>query len=140
MSVQSLTAEDPAFESSEAQTSTVPPSCPISQTERHVCRFVRQMAFEMFVLVSGETHRRDRRHAMNHIRQISIYVCHVGLSLPVPVVAQCFGRDRATIKSTCLLVEERRENPGFDDFVSMLERLAKTIFQIAKGQADVIIN
>ncbi len=140
MSVQSLIAGDPASASPTVQAGAVPPQCPISQTDRQVCRFVRQMAFEMFVLVSGETHRRDRRHAMNHIRQISIYVCHVGLSLPVPVVAQCFGRDRATIKSTCLLVEERRENPGFDDFVSTLERVARTMLQIAKGEADVSVN
>ncbi|WHA40469.1 DNA replication protein [Agrobacterium larrymoorei] len=137
MSVQPLSAEN-----SEA----APPLAVLSSlaspshSERLVCRFVRQMAFEMFVLVSGESHRRDRRHAMNHIRQISIYVCHVGLSLAVPVVAQCFGRDRSTIKATCLLVEERRENPGFDDFVSMLERLARSMFQIVKGEADVGVN
>lgn len=104
--------------------------------DRHVCRLVRELACEMFTLIGGQTERRNRRHAMNHIRQIAIYVCHVGLSMPVAIVAQCFGRDAATVRNTCLLIEERREAAGFDDFVAAIERVAASVFLLAKGEGD----
>ncbi|NTJ41651.1 hypothetical protein G6L28_03430 [Agrobacterium larrymoorei] len=95
----------------------------------------------MYCLIAQETPQgRNGRHAAKHIRQIAIYVCHVGLSLSITQVALCFGRDQATIRSCCLIVEERRENPGFDEFVTAIERLSKSIYGIMKEAGDDLQN
>ncbi|WP_234902456.1 hypothetical protein [Agrobacterium larrymoorei] len=113
----------------------------VSSLNRQICHIVRQCTLEMYCLIAQETPQgRNGRHAAKHIRQIAIYVCHVGLSLSITQVALCFGRDQATIRSCCLIVEERRENPGFDEFVTAIERLSKSIYGIMKEAGDDLQN
>lgn len=76
--------------------------------------------------------RRDRRRLAAHSRQIAMYVCHVALSISVDDIAASFGRERSTVAHACHLVEDRRDNPAFDDFVSAVERMVTSVF----GEAD----
>ncbi|UHS62820.1 hypothetical protein HRR99_03900 [Agrobacterium vaccinii] len=71
--------------------------------------------------------RRDRRHAMAHIRQIALYISHVALSLPMWQVAICFGREQSTASITCQNVEDRRDDAGFDEFVLAVEEAVKPL-------------
>ena len=104
---------------------------------RQVCWSVRQMTEEMLGL-SGDRirFRRDRRRALCHIRQVAMYVCHVALRIPQADVAHAFGRDRTTVRHACARVEDRRDDPVYDDFVAAVERVAIAVFEPAEGDFD----
>lgn len=98
-------------------------------SDRTVCRVVRQVVAEL-IMLSGDRvlARRDRRRMACHVRQISMYVCHVALSMPQQDIAAAFGRDRTTVGHACHVVEDRRDDPFFDDFVSAAERIVIAFF------------
>jgi hypothetical protein len=54
-------------------------------------------------------------------RQIAMYLAHVGFGMSLSRVAVAFGRDRSTVAHACHLVEDRRDDPGFDNLVGALE-------------------
>ena len=102
-----------------------------------ICRLVRQLTGEMVQLIGDRlAARRDRRRSECHIRQIAIYVCHVQLGIPMSDIGVCFGRDRTTVGHACQVVEDRRDEPAFDEFVATLERLAGSIFSVMRGGRD----
>ncbi|OJT97560.1 hypothetical protein DEM27_02940 [Metarhizobium album] len=83
----------------------------------------------MLMLASDRVQmRRDRRRANCHVRQIAMYVCHVALGISLSDIGQAFGRDRTTVSHACGVVEDRRDDPAFDDFVSALERISTSVF------------
>lgn len=102
-----------------------------------ICRLIRQLTTEM-VQLTGERlgARRDRRCSECHVRQIAMYVCHVQLGIPMSDIGPCFGRDRTTVGHACQVVEDRRDEPAFDEFIASLERLAGSIFNLMKGVRD----
>jgi hypothetical protein len=99
-----------------------------------ICRIVGRMTEEMTMLVTERAlHRRDRRRTMWHVRQIAMYVCHVALQIPVTDVADAFGRNRSTVAYALRIVENRRDDKAYDDFVEAVERMARSVF--ASGEA-----
>ena len=62
---------------------------------------------------------RDVRNAF--ARQVAMYLASVGFGMSLGRVAQAFGRDRSTVRHACMVIEERRENPGFDQWMDALE-------------------
>ena len=61
-------------------------------------------------------------------RQIAMYMAHVALGVSLKHVAQIFGRDRATARHACRVIEDRREEPAFDERVRGIET-ALSIFR-----------
>lgn len=99
---------------------------------RIVCMVVRQLTAELLGVVGDRAEvRRARRRASCHVRQISMYVCHVALSMPYGEIAEAFGVDRTTVSHACHVVEDRRDDAGFDTFVSTVERLAEAVCMVA---------
>ena len=93
------------------------------------CRIVRQLVLEMTALASDRPlWRRDSRRSTCHVRQIAMYVCHVVLSLSLSDIGTAFGRDRTTVGHACNVVEDRRDDAGFDAFVSAIERVVLSVF------------
>jgi chromosomal replication initiation ATPase DnaA len=76
--------------------------------------------------------RRDRRRTLCHVRQIAMYVCHVALQIPILDIGVAFGRDRTTVSHACHVVEDRRDDPAYDEFVAAVERTVNSIF-LANG-------
>ncbi|MCY1664214.1 helix-turn-helix domain-containing protein [Rhizobium sp. SL86] len=100
---------------------------------KEVCRLVRQVVGEIISLTGDRTQtRRDRRRMLCHVRQIAMYVCHVSLSIPLTEIGQAFGRDRTTVGHACHVVEDRRDDAAFDDFITGIERIVSVIF--ARGE------
>ena len=62
---------------------------------------------------------RDIRTAF--ARQVAMYLASVGVGMSLGRVARAFGRDRSTVRHACMLMEERRENAGFDQWMDALE-------------------
>jgi len=52
-----------------------------------------------------------------------MYLSHVVLGQSLTAVGVAFGRDRTTVSYACALIEDMRDDPGFDDEVTRLERL-----------------
>lgn len=97
------------------------------------CRVVRQMVSELMLLLADRVMlRRDRRRYACHVRQISMYVCHVALGIPQAEIGQAFGRDRTTVGHACHVVEDRRDDAAFDDLVSALERMVSAVFGLSE--------
>lgn len=93
------------------------------------CRIIRHMTSEMFALICERAQiGRDSRRYLTHTRHIAMYVCHATLGLPIGIVAAGFGFDRTTVSYACQSVEQRRDDAGYDEFVSAVERVAVSIF------------
>lgn len=58
-------------------------------------------------------------------RQVSMYLTHVAFELSLSRVALAFGRDRSTVGYACHLVEDRRDDPTFDQWLAQLESLLR---------------
>lgn len=113
-----------------------PPEPPASLPLRTVCRIVRQMVAELVLLFGDRVMlRRDRRRISCHVRQIAMYVCHVALRIPMSDIGSAFGRDRTTVSHACHVVEDRRDEPAFDDFVSAVERIVTAVFGVSEVSA-----
>ena len=111
-------------------------SFPASLPIRAVCRIVTQMTCEMAGMLGDRVViRRDRRRLSAHVRQISMYVCHVALRVSLSDIADAVGRDRTTVGHACGVVEDRRDDPAFDEFVSAVERMATAVFDAGEGFA-----
>ena len=100
-----------------------------SRPERVICQSVRLMTAE-FIFMSGDRigMRRERRRIACHIRQIAMYVCHVALQMRMSTIGEGFGRDRSTVAHACAVVEDRRDDRDFDEFVGAMERVALLAF------------
>jgi hypothetical protein len=57
-----------------------------------------------------------------------MYLCHVVLSVPYQTIGRSFGRDRSTVVHACAVVEDRRDDPGYDLFVERCERCVNAVF------------
>ncbi|URK88225.1 transposase [Rhizobium sp. RCAM05350] len=114
----------------------VEPWGPVLPVAAHLrCRVVRQVTAEMVMLVGERVPlRRDRRRTSCHVRQISMYVCHVVLQISLTDIGYSFGRDRTTVSHACNVVEDRRDDPAFDDFVASLERVVTSVFGTPGGR------
>jgi len=113
-----------------------PPQLPASLPIRNVCRIVRQMVGELILLFGDRVMlRRDRRRQACHVRQIAMYVCHVALRIPMSDIGDALGRDRTTVSHACHVVEDRRDDPVFDDFVAVVERIVTAVFGVSEVAA-----
>jgi len=111
-----------------------PPS--VSLPIRTVCRIAQKITAEM-VMITGSRmlERRDRRRMLCHVRQISMYACHTALQLSQQDIACGFGRHRSTVAHACMIVEQRRDDAAFDDFVSAIERTVVSVFRFPEVSA-----
>ena len=107
------------------------PRLPASLPIRIACRLVRQMVAELICLLGERVSlRRDRRRFTCQVRQIAMYVCHVALGISMSDIGEALGRDRSTVSHACHVVEDRRDDLAFDDFISTVERLVTAIFSM----------
>lgn len=54
-------------------------------------------------------------------RQVAMYIASVGFGMSYARVAAALGRDRSTIQHACRIIEDRRDDPGFDRWIEALE-------------------
>ncbi|MDF1607301.1 helix-turn-helix domain-containing protein [Hoeflea sp. YIM 152468] len=106
----------------------------------HRCRVVWRLVRELFTaacdrdLPDGTARRRPHCH----MRQIAMYLSHVVLSVPYQTIARAFDRDRSTVSHACSVIEDRRDDPGYDRFVERCERCIIAVFApLGADHADV---
>lgn len=66
------------------------------------------------------------RRSTARARQLAMYLAHVVLGHSLTEIARAFGRDRTTVSHACGLIEDLRDDPGFDDEVSGYEQRLET--------------
>jgi len=94
------------------------------------CRAIQAIVDEMDALVAMQfegPRRQSRRMAIQR-RQIAMYVSHVVLCHSLTDIGLAFGRDRTTVSHACHVIEDRRDEPGFDRFIASVERVAMAVF------------
>lgn len=65
------------------------------------------------------------RATVAQARQTAMYLAHVTFSLPLMDVGRIFGRDRTTVSHACSLIEDRRDDAGFDHTLSLMEEIVR---------------
>ncbi len=94
---------------------------------RTACRIVLLITREMAQVAGDRVTLKERRRSVSHFRQIAMYVCHVTLQLSLSEIGAAFGRDRTTVAYSCRVIEDRRDDRAFDEFVASVERLAYSV-------------
>ncbi|TNB47089.1 hypothetical protein FF124_16000 [Martelella lutilitoris] len=94
---------------------------------RTACRIVLLITREMARVAGDRVTLKERRRSVSHFRQIAMYVCHVTLQLSLSEIGAAFGRDRTTVAYSCRVIEDRRDDRAFDEFVASVERLAYSV-------------
>jgi len=61
-------------------------------------------------------------------RQFAMYVGHVIFGLQLTQVGALLGRDRSTVAHGCAVVEDRRDEPGLNRVLSILEFILPTSY------------
>ncbi|MCY0146306.1 transposase [Hoeflea sp. G2-23] len=95
------------------------------------CRVIWRLVTELFVAACGYElpEAMARRRPRCHMRQIAMYLSHVVLSLSYQTIAAAFGRDRTTVMHSCAVIEDRRDDRGYDRFIERCERCIMAVFQ-----------
>ncbi|MEE9380969.1 MAG: helix-turn-helix domain-containing protein [Hyphomonadaceae bacterium] len=60
-------------------------------------------------------------------RQVAMYLAYVGFGMSLSRVAYAFGRDRSTVAHACHVIEDRRDDLGFDSWLDGLEEVLKQL-------------
>lgn len=77
---------------------------------------------QVFAVKPGDLLRSTRGQAgVALARQTAMYLSHVVGGLTLTDVGQQFHRDRTTVAHACRLIELRRDDPGFDRVLQLLE-------------------
>lgn len=102
------------------------------------CQAVRVVVSEMYAILGGRLPLagRKQRRSLCHVRQIAMYVCHVVLQVSLTDIGLAYGRDRTTVGHACRVIEDRRDDQGYDEFVSAVERVVAAAFGIGVDRHD----
>jgi chromosomal replication initiation ATPase DnaA len=60
-------------------------------------------------------------------RQVAMYLAHVACGLSLTDAGALFARDRTTVAHACQVVEDKREEPAFDQAIELLECVVKVL-------------
>lgn len=81
--------------------------------------------FDIDEVLLRQPNRGEARIAL--ARQAAMYLAHVGCGLSKAQVGRLFERDRTTVHHACLVIEQRRDDVGFDLALDHLERVVRIV-------------
>lgn len=87
-----------------------------------LCAFIQVVVSRAFDVSAGDLVAATRCRAdVAFARQVAMYLAHVGCGLSLTEVGRLFGRDRTTAAHACRIIEERRDDPGLDISLHVLD-------------------
>lgn len=90
-----------------------------------ICESMIDITATLFNVSSKEMRQPGRTSLpVARVRQVAMYVTHVGLGVKMGDVGRGFGRDRTTVQHACQVVEDLRDDAEFDRIVAATERIA----------------
>lgn len=72
-------------------------------------------------------------------RQVVMYLMHVACRLSLADVGRICCRDRTTVRHACAVIEDRRDEPVFDQTIAMLEEIVRHSVAAA-GILDLVLE
>ena len=89
---------------------------------------IQQAVAYVFDIHVDEINKPTRGSAQASLaRQVAMYLAHVGLEMSLTRVGLAFGRDRTTAAYACHKVEDRRDDPEFDNKLDELEACIRSM-------------
>ncbi len=89
------------------------------------CRLIQITVAAIFGIAPDALRAPTRcRAPVAFARQVAMYVAHVSFGYSLTEVGRLFGRDRTTAGHACRMVEDRRDDPAFDDMLAAIEAAA----------------
>ncbi len=96
------------------------------QIDEARARLTRALVSFVFCVAEADLSANTRSNAKAAFaRQIAMYLSHVAFELSLSRVAMAFGRDRTTVSHACHLIEDRRDDPSFDEQLDELEQVLR---------------
>ena len=94
-----------------------------------LCEAMIDIAAALYNVSSKELREPGRSTiAVTRVRQIAMYVAHVGCGLSMRQVGLGFGRDRTTVAYACHTIEDLRDDEEFDRHIALTERIVRAAF------------
>ena len=97
------------------------------RSQRHIELALHAVAVAWGVEAQAMKSPTRGEHAVALARQVVMYVAHVALGVPLRQIALSLGRDRATARHACRVIEDLREEPAFDERVRGIESALSVI-------------
>ena len=95
----------------------------------------RTVAISLVVPLDGLRSRTRQTADVALARQIAMYLLHTVFRRCYTDVGLHFGRDRTTVSHACALVEDKRDDQGFDLMISELEDLLMIVVEFGTGDS-----
>ncbi len=101
----------------------VPQPCP-TETRNYACRLTVAAICAVNNLTVNMLQSPGRSSLkITFARQIAMYLAHTKFGIPYSDVGKFFRKDRSTVAHACMVIEDKREDAGFDDHLIRLEYL-----------------
>ncbi len=108
-----------------------PPDFTLLQTTRIVIHIVSRI-FDVTPAEIRQPSRGTARVAL--ARQVAMYLTHIACGLSYSDTARLFSRDRTTVAYACAKIEDRRDDPQFDEALTHSERAALCLMTATVNQ------
>ena len=84
-------------------------------------QFIEHIVAQVFQVTQSDLQRHSRgRASVAFARQVAMYLGHVTFGISMHDVGEIFGRDRTTVAHACAVIEDARDDPGFDFTMDLL--------------------
>lgn len=120
------------------------PSTPPATTRRspisakRICHGVAELAAAEFGLDAAAMMSSTRgAPRAAYVRQVAMYLAHVGFALSFEAIGRSFGRDRTTVSHACRVVEDSRDDTKLDRRLAGLEIMCVAFGERLDGAPDV---
>ena len=71
-------------------------------------------------------------------RQLAMYLTYTAFEMSLSRCAYAFGRDRSTVSHACHIIEDRRDDASFDEWIDGLETSLRTLAPFAPDGAAAL--
>lgn len=94
-------------------------------------RIVGMAVSQVFGITTSDLLGRSRGQAQIALaRQVAMYLARVVGGMALSDIGREFGRDRTTVAHACMVIETRRDDPGFNFTVDLLEGIVSRLRQL----------
>lgn len=93
----------------------------LRRRDPEIARLLVVVADELGVPVAMLVARSRCRSEIAEARWLAMYLAHVTLGRSIPALAHLFRRNWSTVSRACGHLEDQRDRPDFDAFISRLE-------------------
>ena len=88
---------------------------------------------QVFRISAADIFSRSRGNAQVALaRQVAMYLARVVGGMRLSEIGALFGRDRTTVAHACTVIENRRDDPGFNHTVDLLEAIVSRLRTVTR--------